>query len=237
MSRLTALKAKGKTPLLFNSIILDNKGSFLCGGRFNDTLTLGSTTMVERYPAAGQPHKLSDGWIGKLGYNNCNCNIAASYNITATYYGTTSFFTYTGSTNIDSLVWNWGDGTKNTYTSTYTNTISHVYAGPGHYQVCVAAYNDTCMDNQFCRMMPLAVSNTIAGGVSIYPNPATNELHIDGLAGGSAQIVSVTGHHLLDAAIQNAQQAIPIGNLPAGYYLILLRDKLGQTGQRSFIKQ
>ncbi|MBS1614552.1 MAG: T9SS type A sorting domain-containing protein [Bacteroidetes bacterium] len=223
---------------IFNIVIADRKGSFLCGGGFNDTLVLGSTTLIERHPAIGLPGRVKayDAWVGKLGYDNCNCTISASY-VHVANYGLTSFITYTGSTNLDSLVWDWGDGTHSTYTSKFANTISHVYPANGLYQVCVSAYNDSCLDSKYCGMLPLGVSKYAVADVQVYPNPASDELYITHLAGGSLRLITLSGQTLLDAVIRSDKQAISVGKLPAGYYLLMLRDENGQPIQRGFVKQ
>lgn len=236
--RISSLKAKTPVPLIFNSIILDRKGSFICSGNFNDTLKLNSAILVETHPsnATKGRAKLFDAWIGKLGYNNCNCSVSASYKVVSNY-GTTSYVAYTGSTNIDSLVWSWGDGTKSTYKNNFTATISHAYAGNGRYQVCVTAYNDTCSDSQFCGTLPLAIGSSGLKEVSVHPNPTTEDLFIEGLPRGSASIVSVTGQTMMQIFNLSEKQVISVGHLPAGFYMILLQDETRQSTQRQFIKQ
>ncbi|MBS1614785.1 MAG: T9SS type A sorting domain-containing protein [Bacteroidetes bacterium] len=243
VGRLYSLKTKGYIAYsenIFNVIIADRKGSFICGGSFRDTLVLGQTTLVEQHPAQAPVHsantKHSDAWIGKLGYDNCNCSISASYQ-TVGFYSNSGYFTYLGSTNLDSLVWEWGDGTQSTYRSNFLNTISHAYSGAGHYMVCVTAYVDSCIDSRYCQMQSLGMSQALGAAVEVYPNPATQALYIGHLAGGSVRILSVRGEEMIHQSIGSERQEIPIGSLAPGYYLVLLRDKEGQSGQRSFVKQ
>lgn len=238
VKRLSSLKARRPLPLLFNTVVLDRKGSFICGGSFNDSLQLGNTILVETHPAKAVPgtEKRSDAWIGKLGFSNCNCSVAANYKIVSNV-GLTSFVAYTGSTKIDSLVWSWGDGTQTTYKNSFTATISHNYPAAGHYQICVTAYNDTCSDSKYCAVLPLSTGSMLPAGVSVYPNPVTKELLIEGLAGGSVRILSITGQTLLETAILIVKQSISVEALPSGYYMLLLTDKSGLSGQKSFIKE
>ncbi|RYF65249.1 MAG: T9SS type A sorting domain-containing protein, partial [Cytophagaceae bacterium] len=74
--------------------------------------------------------------------------------------------------------------------------------------------------------------------VAIYPNPATNELHIEmSEAGAHFKIYSVLGILLLESDIAGSEADIDIQHLPVGSYLLVVQFKEGNQTSQHFIKQ
>ena len=83
--------------------------------------------------------------------------------------------------------------------------------------------------------LPLSVSEINNNSISIYPNPASNILFIDGLKHNStASIFDINGKILINKQIINNQ--IDISSLPNGFYIIKITEE-GETGTLKFVKQ
>ncbi len=57
--------------------------------------------------------------------------------------------------------------------------------------------------------------------LSVYPNPATTTLHIDGIYAGNAEIISATGGRMKKLNLKDQQ--IDISDLPKGVYLLKIK--------------
>ncbi len=69
-------------------------------------------------------------------------------------------------------------------------------------------------------MPPLRVAQTQAGKIAIYPNPATDYLHVQGLASATTiHIYDVTGRLVATQALQPQDASIRIAHLQAGSYV------------------
>ena len=74
--------------------------------------------------------------------------------------------------------------------------------------------------------------------VVIYPNPATDLLHIDGAALGTRyQVMDLTGRVHLTGNLTALQETIGIGRLPATVYMLKLTGEEGQVHTFKFTKQ
>lgn len=71
-----------------------------------------------------------------------------------------------------------------------------------------------------------AVASVEAPEVSIYPNPATDFVHIDGIEVSEVRIYNITGQLLKTVKGSNE---ITVGDYPAGCYLLNIRDTEGKT--------
>lgn len=118
------------------AMVADKRNSVYIGGWFNDKLTVASTTLNNK--SGGD----QDFFVAKYGYSNCNCIIPVS-SYTHTTSVSTSQFTFTGNAvSADSIVWNYGDGTKQTVTSGFTSPVTHTYSATGSYLVCAVVYSN-----------------------------------------------------------------------------------------------
>ncbi|MBC3788536.1 T9SS type A sorting domain-containing protein [Spirosoma utsteinense] len=74
--------------------------------------------------------------------------------------------------------------------------------------------------------------------VTIYPNPATTELHIEmSEAGAHFRIYSVLGILLLESDTAESEADIDVQRLPVGSYLLVVQFKKGNQTSQRFIKQ
>jgi hypothetical protein len=79
-----------------------------------------------------------------------------------------------------------------------------------------------------------------SNGVNIYPNPAGDYLKIDcpkELLGAAYMIKNITGEQIMKGTISTSGQAISVGALPPGVYLIELSQQTGQVQAYKFSKQ
>jgi len=210
------------------AMVSNGTGQVYVGGEFAADIRVAHDTLES---IGGQ----SDFFVAKYG---CNCApTAASYASTVNNAAHSADFTYNGSIPYDSLKWTFGDA-QQTYTTGITT--SHTYAVPGTYNVCVTAYT-TCDSNTYCHTVQVAVGvANIAGmeNIIIYPNPSSEELHIDNAAQGTkVRLFNVMGQMVYEGMIQGKNDAINISALKQGTYLITLTDNEGHTGTSKLVKE
>lgn len=202
-----------------------------------------STTVIDTllFPPTSLPSGLStwpaDGTVFRFIPKSIACPVVTPA-FTNTTAALTTTFTYTGTTTgLDSLVWDFGDGRKQTVTTGFTTALPHTYAAAGKYNVSVIAY--TICDN--ARLMKPGVAVSVgsfqSAGTSVYPNPATNVLHIDGMAAGTrATIYSALGQQVMTITLSGNRESLDLNTLPAGTYMLQLSNGDSNITQR-FIKK
>ncbi|OJW84506.1 MAG: hypothetical protein BGO69_10965 [Bacteroidetes bacterium 46-16] len=206
----------------------DKKGNLFVGGFFDADLRVPNDTLEN---IGGQ----TDFFVAKYG---CNCGATlANYTANVNNAGHSAAFTYTGTAPYDSLKWSFGD---NTTANTGNDTISHSYALPGTYQVCVTVYT-ACDSNTYCSTVQVAVGvATIPGmaDVIIYPNPASDELYMDNVPKGTnVRLFNMMGQQLYQGTAIKAREAININVLPAGTYFLEFTDPEGRQSTARFAKE
>jgi hypothetical protein len=73
-------------------------------------------------------------------------------------------------------------------------------------------------------------------GLSIYPNPAMDQLTIGTPVGGQLSVQSLSGQQLIQQTVTIPATTLDVKTLPAGVYVVKVADKKGvQVGK--FIKQ
>lgn len=185
------------------------------------------------WPANGTVFRFTPKWRA------CPLPAAATFT-TGSVTGNTATYTYTANTSgIDSLVWDFGDGKKQTITTSFTTPVSHTFDSAGHYNVSVRAYNSCgSVTSNTAQTSVSAKSISSLGNVHVYPNPASKMLMIDGMeAGSGASVYSVTGKLLFQSALTAAKAQLDISVLPAGAYTIMLSGTDGRSGAVPFVKQ
>jgi hypothetical protein len=228
-----AVKLSGGDGPSITLIARGNKNNFYVGGIIGTKpLTVGGSIVQD-------PPSYHGSFIAKWGFNNCNCILPTPNYTSSTVSGTTVRYTYTGtSSGIDSLVWEWGDGSGQKVTAGFTTPITHAYATGGKYNVCVTAYNDTCGQNRYCGQTALAVAKVAGDGtIRLYPNPVSDKLIIEEAAGTRAVIFNSLGQKLFHRGLTSNREIIKVHHLPAGFYLLRIEDANGIHTIRHFIKQ
>jgi hypothetical protein len=70
----------------------------------------------------------------------------------------------------------------------------------------------------------------------VYPNPATDYLHIKAIKGTSLQLADVYGRLLYHSVILNKEESIPVKDFAPGiYYLKLQQDGVMKTERISIL--
>jgi len=224
-----SLQGPGLMDILFK-IETDKRGNFYVVGLFNNymfstnTLTVGGTTL--------QSAGWADAFVAKLGWANCNCTPPAAPTFTLSKSsGKSVRLTYTSVTaGVDSLVWDFGDGQRQTVYSGFTTQFVHNYAADGYYKVCVTSYADTCGGAQtYCMQTALAVGVSAAlGNVKVYPNPTGDKLTIEAAEGATISVANIIGQPVMRSTIISAKEIVNLGGLVPGIYLLTLQDKGGE---------
>ena len=74
--------------------------------------------------------------------------------------------------------------------------------------------------------------------IKCWPNPAHQQLWVDGVVSGSAfEIVNMKGQRIQSGKMKSIPGCIPLEGLPAGRYLIRWLDSETRSSSLSFIKQ
>lgn len=105
----------------------------------------------------------------------------------------------------------------------------------------VCANPDSAFSNEMIigDNVVLAGINTLYGNhYRVYPNPATSELHIEGLAHGTAmQLCDVLGKVVMKSVAENNNEIMNISSLSNGAYVLQLIDKDGNRTNVKVVKQ
>jgi hypothetical protein len=161
----------------------------------------------------------------------------------ATYYG----YNYSTGNYGANILWDFGDGT--TSTDPYP---SHTYAQPGTYVVCLtvgvagtSCYSTYCdssfyvsramlLMKQLTIVGPTQINNLKEAGISVYPNPASNELIISSaVAIEYEKIFNMEGQQLYGA--KSVNNKIDVSKLSSGVYILELTSG-NQVLRTRFIK-
>ena len=137
-------------------------------------------------------------------------------------------FSYTGTTpSIDSIMWDFGDG----FTDTGMSPV-HAYAVSDTYNVCVRVYGYCGADTLCITVIAtgLGISTMSLDNINVYPNPATNEMHITGITRiSSYRLLSVTGVTLQQGILQKGTNTVQMNDYASGVYMVEL---VGDNGSR-----
>jgi PKD repeat protein len=160
-------------------------------------------------------------------------------NFTHTYLGELEVEFTNQSTFADSLAWDFGDGQG----STELNPV-HTYTVAGDYQVCLLAKNE-CHTVSNCRTIPVQINSgrrdyLSDAGITIFPNPAKDELFVntDGLKIYQIDMYTSQGANtdrIISENPQNSFRISLIGKSSGNYFLRFYTNKGWVT--RSFIVQ
>lgn len=150
--------------------------------------------------------------------------LAASYTYTNSNY-TFNFVSNSSGSQISSYKWNFGDGSL----EATTQNVTHTFAAPGTYQVCLTVKN-ACGEDTHCKSI---ASGTVGineidavNGISIYPNPAKDFIQIQHLAANyNYAIYSAIGQKIKSGKVDANKNIIDVNTLSKGMYCLELRSK------------
>lgn len=174
-------------------------------------------------------------------YKNLPLYHVTEYDPTANFAATpTSLsvaFNSGASANAIGYSWDFGDGGS----SSLANP-THLYAAAGTYNVTLTVDNCILEDS---KTIPVTVSGSGVAefegklsSVSVFPNPAQNELYVQAPATSAAlsvEIVNTLGQSVWSGELKNSK--LNISSLSAGMYLLRIHDlQSGSTATRRFSK-
>lgn len=116
-------------------------------------------------------------------------------------------------------------GAGSTLQDSIFTTVNYTFNGwPGNSSPCQA---------------PTALAEQKAAEFSLYPNPCTDRLFLEGPAGlQRIRVMNATGQILWQEELRSAQSslAIPVAGLAPGHYVLTMSNEQGQVFARSFTK-
>lgn len=83
----------------------------------------------------------------------------------------------------------------------------------------------------------IEVTESVGTKLSFYPNPATDEIFIQGLGEGKLSIYTATGAKVYEQTIHSDSEKINVSNLPAGIYLLNGEDRENSRFSSIMIKK
>jgi len=206
----------------------DNVGNIYIGGYASDSIYAGLPAIPAYHTIGGN----TDFFIMKYGVDcSCTSSPIASHTDTGTH---TVGFTYTGTTTgIDSVVWNFGDGSTGTGIAPF-----HTYVASGTYHACAIVYTE-CGSDIHCSdvvvvVIPSGIQGSSQAGIQAYPNPIRDELHISGVPQNTNyRILNVTGECVAQGNLIAGSSVISAHALSAGVYIL---EMSGTDGLRNMVR-
>lgn len=170
--------------------------------------------------------------------NDWNLNInKPTANFSESISGNTATFTNlsTSIANTLNYSWNFGDGNTSSIASP-----SHTYTSSGTYTITLIASN--CIFShtitKTIQVGALSINENAVGNFEFYPNPTTNQITIkvdNQLLGSVYTIYDTIGKSVLNGKISSELNAIDLGNLSNGVYIIEVASE-GNYFKNKFIK-
>jgi len=147
--------------------------------------------------------------------------------------------------------WNWGDG------SAYSSgpNPSHTYAQAGWYNICLTIADANGCGSSYCTYdtlykyspesiisiyvtSPTGVNDVsaLATEVSVYPNPANNNITIQAPQNASIEISNIEGQLTGNFVMNNSKASLDVSAYPCGVYLVKVKTENGIAVKR-FVKE
>ena len=149
----------------------------------------------------------------------------------------TVIFDYAGTTYlIDSIVWNFGDGTTDTGLA-----VAHTYSTSGTFHICVTVYtgcgiDSLCSDATVHSSVSVPILNT--SNIQVFPNPTNDELTITGIMGTTNyRLLTVTGISVGQGILNKGSNVVSIRGIPPGIYVLEMTDWNGERTMVRVVKE
>lgn len=157
-------------------------------------------------------------------------------------------------------LWTFGEDDQEV-TSYTSDPISYTYSGSGVYEVCMRVrgrdlvHNEHCYSEEICQtviidnclgfrendeLMVTEIIEDEAFEVYLYPNPATNIIHIDSSSDSeslSIKIHNLSGQLLLNQKHLSPQASIDVSELEKGVYIVEVTEETGKRQSKKLIIQ
>lgn len=148
-----------------------------------------------------------------------DCDVFPVAEFTYTLNGNTVEF-QNNSQNADTYLWNFGDNQFLPSTSTEANPV-FTYNLPGNYYVTLTATND-CSSSTYGTFIDISTGNEIftISGINIFPNPASDNIVIEGLKTNQIIIIDVSGKTVMNQKIISETTTLNVEGLSSGTYFI-----------------
>lgn len=148
-----------------------------------------------------------------------DCDVFPVAEFTYTLDGNTVEF-QNNSQNADSYLWNFGDNQFLPSTSTDPNPV-FTYNLPGNYYVTLTATND-CSSSTYGTFIDISTGNDIytISGINIFPNPASDNILIEGLKTNQITIIDLNGKTVMNQIITSQTITLNIESMNSGTYFI-----------------
>lgn len=157
--------------------------------------------------------------------------------LTFTIQGPTYTFTLNGSAQVDSFIWNFGDGTADVTTS--VPNASHIYTGGGAFPVRVKAINICGIDStQLNLSVTVSVKENILPNLRVYPNPFTDVLHIDGIESAfTVKFKDIHGREIRRYTAPAGLLQLSLVEMLPAVYLVEITDSQGRKSTQRLVKK
>ena len=155
------------------------------------------------------------------------------FEVSNTAFGDTVVFTLQNNSNIDEIIWQFGDPASGSNTSSEMQP-RHVFSSPGIYQVQVTEYFNGLEYGSYSHTIEVINYQEIHENISnhsllsIYPNPGNGNINLVFKEDVKEAVISVRnifgqqvwGPVKLDGLVENEEIGLNLDHLPAGLYFI-----------------
>ena len=227
-----------------NFVHSDRRGNVYIGGRFDSKINVAGSTLQ----SAG--FTLTDFFLAKYGFSNCNCVVPVAAITQSSYDNAarSAAFQYTGTTTgIDSIVFVWGNGLRLRLTNNFNGIITQYYGTNANtFNVCVTAYTAGCGNNTACRTLqftPIGIEQVVAAGgalLQLAPNPAAGATEVSYILqgnSGSLEVYDLAGRLLSTKLLgqKTGAETLSLSDYVAGVYMVVLREEGSATQYRRLV--
>jgi hypothetical protein len=219
-----------------------------CDSIITINLTISTNTTSSISPTACNSYTSPSGkvWSISKAYTdtikNANgCDSIITINLTINNVDTSVTRTVnTFTANQAGATYQWIDCSKNNSPVAGATAKTFNPVASGSYAVVVTL--NTCVDTSNCRDFTLVGLNNAytTNGISIYPNPAQNQIQISieqTVSHATIRMISITGQLVIDMTnVAGSQFNFDIAKLPQGIYIVEITEN-GATSRNKFVKQ
>ena len=171
------------------------------------------------------------------------------FDVSNSGFGDTVVFTLQNNSNIDEILWQFGDPASGSNTSSEMQP-RHVFSSPGTYQVQVTEYFNGLEYGSYNHAIQVINYQEIHENISnhslfsIYPNPGNGNINLAFKHEAKEVVISVRnilgqivwGPVKFDGLVENEEIGIDLGKIPGGIYFIQISDK-NISASRKYILQ